>query len=284
MLGSIHRAVTAYPGPIPNIEFSLSVEDIADEEDFKKSLWVMTRRAEEEYQWMMPDFGYWSWDMEVLGSYEQVRQEMADKVEPFEQKKPAALWRGAKLNAIREALMKVTQDKPWADVKEIVWGSDMNDVIRMADHCHYQYLIQTEGNSYSGRGKYLLNCDSVVLMHKRLWMENYEHLMIGDGPEQNVVFVRDDFEDLPDKMNQLLADPELARRIADNAARQFRDKYLTPAAQACYWRKLFQAWSDVSFEPHLYADDWREDQQTGEWKATRRFRGVPYETYMYVHS
>ncbi|KAL9097572.1 MAG: hypothetical protein Q9165_000468 [Trypethelium subeluteriae] len=280
MLGSIHRAISAYHGPIPNIEFSLSVEDIADAEEARKPLWVMTRRAEEEYQWMMPDFGYWSWDMEVLGSYEQVRQEMADKVKPFETKRAAALWRGAKLNKIREDLLNITRDKPWADVREIIWGSEMNDVIRMADHCQYQYLIQTEGNSYSGRGKYLLNCDSVVVMHKRIWMENYEHLMIGEGVDQNVVFVRDDFEDLPEKMETLLGNPQLAKKIADNSARQFRDKYLTPAAQACYWRKLFHAWRDISFEPSLYADDWQEDSQTGEMKVTRRFRGVPYETYM----
>lgn len=280
MLGSIHRAISAYHGPIPNIEFSFSVEDIADIDNIKKPLWVMTRRAEEEYQWMMPDFGYWSWDMEVLGSYEQIRQEMADKLEPFEQKKKAALWRGVKLNKLREDLLAVTTGKPWADVKEIIWGPEMTDVIRMADHCHYQYLVQTEGNSYSGRGKYLLNCASVVLMHKRRWLENYEHLMIGDGPEQNVVFVRDDFADLPEKMDSLLADPELAKRIAENAARQFRDRYLTPAAQACYWRRLFRAWSEISFATSLYQDDWHEDPQTGEWKASRRFRGVPYETYM----
>ncbi|KAI9711988.1 MAG: hypothetical protein M1820_001696 [Bogoriella megaspora] len=280
MLGSIHRAITAFPGKIPNIEFSMSVEDIADEENQRHTVWTMTRRDYESYQWLVPDFGYWSWDMDMLGSYQQVRQEMADKAVPFEQKKPTALWRGANLNKIRSDLLNVSANKPWSEVEEVHWGKPNNHFVRMADHCLHQYLIQTEGNSYSGRGKYLLNCNSVVIMHKRMWLENFEHLMIGEGPNQNVVFVRDDFADLPEVMDALLKEPTKGRKIAENAAKTFRDRYLTPAAQACYWRRLFKTWSEISFEPKLYDDDWKEDPETGEYKATRRFRGVPYETYI----
>ena len=105
-------------------------------------------------------------------------------------------------------------------------------------------------------------------MHKRHWVENHHHLLITDGSQQNVVEVERDFSDLPLKMDYLLSHPVEAKRIANNSVTRFRDRYLTPAAQACYWRNLFWAWREVSFEPDLYGG------------MDPRLRGVPYETYM----
>lgn len=47
-------------------------------------------------------------------------------------------------------------------------------------------------------------------------------------------------------MHNLLQDPEAAERIADNNVRTFRERYLTPAAEACYWRALWEGWATVS--------------------------------------
>jgi hypothetical protein len=55
----------------------------------------------------------------------------------------------------------------------------------------------------------------------------------------------------------------------------FRDRYLTPAAQACYWRKLFNAWATVGFEPELYRTV--KDKQGKVW---RKSRGTPFETFV----
>ena len=46
---------------------------------------------------------------------------------------------------------------------------------------------------------------------------------------------------------------EEGKRIANNSVRTFRERYLTPAAEACYWRKLIKGWSEVSFEPERKA-------------------------------
>jgi hypothetical protein len=131
--------------------------------------------------------------------------------------------------------------------------------------------VRTTGHSYSGRGKYLQNCNSVVIMHKRTWVEPHHALLVSDGPEQNFVEVAEDFSDLEEKITALLADPEKARKIAQNNVETFRDRYLTPASQVCYWRELLRGWASVSFEPKA----WDVDEE-----GTRTIRGVPFETFV----
>ena len=84
-----------------------------------------------------------------------------------------------------------------------------------------------------------------------------------------------DFSDLDAAMQKLLADDEMARRIASNSAKTFRDRYLTPAAQVCYWRRMFHTWAQVSsFEPQLY----RKVKEKG--RTVRELRGTPYESFV----
>ena len=58
-----------------------------------------------------------------------------------------------------------------------------------------------------------------------------------------------DFSDLPRKMQALLEDPASAERIANNSVTTFQDRYLTPAAESCYWRELLNGWTATS--PHI---------------------------------
>ena len=130
-------------------------------------------------------------------------------------------------------------------------------------------LTLIAGKSYSGRGKYLFNCNSVVVMHKPEWVEPHHSLLIPSGPDQNVVMVERDFSDLDAKMTELLRDRAKTRNIASHSAKIFRDRHLTPAAQACYWREMIRVWSEVSFKPE-------------PWKVVdgkKRLRGVPFETF-----
>ena len=100
----------------------------------------------------MPDFAFWSWDIDLLGSYEQVRQDMLAADGEFRDKIPQAVWRGAKINQLRADLLRVATGRTWSDVQEVVWTGktlfrtkSKDNFIRMADHCKYKYLIQTEG-------------------------------------------------------------------------------------------------------------------------------------------
>lgn len=250
----------------------------------------------------MSDFGYWSWLCDLVGSYDQIRKEIADSEPDFALKKKQVMWRGAlKTNKHRKELMKVTKGKSWADVQAIRWSgetlksdSDAKKALSMPEHCQYQFVLQTEGNSslsylsphslewiltfppsgrsYSGRGKYLQNCNSVVIMHKRNWIEPHHSLLISSGPEQNFVEVEENFSDLGSKVVELLQDPDRAKRIAQKGVEVVRDRYLTPAAQACYWRHMISGWAEVSFVPA----QWEVNSENGK----RRIRGTPFETFV----
>jgi hypothetical protein len=75
-------------------------------------------------------------------------------------------------------------------------------------------------------------------------------------------------------MEHLLNNPAEAQRIADNSVATFRERYLTPAAEACYWRSLWEGYDGVSEPPALWAG-------TGEGKKKR---GLRYETFILLGS
>ena len=173
---------------------------------------------------------------------------------------------------LREKLVEVTKDKSWADVVALDWRnkeSMKNDLKSMPEHCGHKFLAHTEGNSYSGRLKYLQACKSVIVAHKMDWIQHQHPLMVASGPEQNYVEVRRDFGDLKEVVMTLQKDDALAHRIARNNVETFRNRYLTPAAEACYWRRLFRSWATVSFEPEFY------ELVNG----TKRWRGLPFESF-----
>lgn len=77
-------------------------------------------------------------------------------------------------------------------------------------------MAYTEGNSWSGRLRYLHNCDSVPIIHRLHYVAHYYPLLRSEGPRQNFVEVRRDWSDLREKMEHLIGDPERCRNIAGN--------------------------------------------------------------------
>jgi hypothetical protein len=100
-------------------------------------------------------------------------------------------------------------------------------------------------------------------------------LLEASGPNQNYVRCEKDWADLPQTMDSLLTDNAKAKRIADNAAAKFRDQYFTPAAQTCYFRHLFQVWSEMTPAPDPYVNKVNADGTT-----ERIWRGMTYEEYV----
>lgn len=192
----------------------------------------------------------------------------------WSRKIPKILWRGATMGLeLRERFLNVTADQPWADVKALKWrdkDSMANDLKSMPEHCQYKYLAHTEGNSYSGRLKYLQSCRSVVVAHKMDWIQHYHPLMRSSGPRQNFVEVERNYENLAEKITWLQKHGSDAERIASNNVKVFRERYLTSAAEVCYWRKLIHGWSKVSFQPEFF------ELVNG----TKNWRGVPVESFM----
>lgn len=82
-----------------------------------------------------------------------------------------------------------------------------------------------------------------------------------------------DFSDLADKIEPLISDTEAARRIASNSVKTFRERYLTPAAEACYWRSLLDGYAGVW---NSTVEQWSE--------STQRERGLRYESFVLLES
>lgn len=291
-LHSLHRAVTAYPGKLPNIEFTLTDHDSALGKGDNHTTWAYSRLPEQETLWLMPDFGLWGWPNVGLRSYAELQSVLDENEDDFLDKQPKLVWRGALGNAggdIRRALIKESKDQEWSDVQSLSWKNKTDlrsKILSMEDHCGYMFVAQTEGNTYSGRLKYLLNCHSIVMSHELRWLEHYHHLLIDSGPGQNFIKLKRDFSDLRSTMRRILQPAFLettARGIADNARATFREKYLTPAANACYWRAMIRGWASVQgFEPQLWIDEEVDGEPfvgIGPKKRKRRPRGTPFESY-----
>ncbi|KAK4903472.1 hypothetical protein LTR27_000403 [Elasticomyces elasticus] len=282
-LSSIYRALAAAPArsSLPNIEFIFSIEDKADDIAADgHPLWVVARRAVEQSLWLMPDFGLYAWDNIIydksneIGPYDEVVEKALD-VEldlPFHQKEPKLVWRGKLSFApkLRRALLEQSRGHSWGDVKEVNWKVPAN-YLPMEDHCRYQFIAHAEGRSYSASLKYRQACRSVLVIHKLQYIQHHHYLLIKEGPLQNYVEVERDFSNLPDKMSNLLDHPDKAAKIADQNVKTFRERYLTPAAEACYWRALWRGYAAVSSPAELFEIDL---------KGVRVKRGLRYETFV----
>lgn len=276
---------------LPDIEFVLTADDFSN---VPGPVWSYSKRDEDESIWLMPDFGYWAWPEVKVGPYKDIRRRIAavdeGEVRPdgslvprmeFREKKKQLVWRGSVATnpELRGKLLKAAQGRSWASIRVIDWDNE-NDVrynlLPMEEHCRYMFLAHTEGRSFSGRGKYLLNCRSVVVSHKLVWREAHHVALVASGPEANYVEVERDFSDLDRKISFLIDNPEIAEQIADNAVRTFRDRYLTPAAESCYWRHLIRQYAaSCDFAPVLH-----NSQQNGKQQA----RGVPFESWLLTGS
>ena len=227
----------------------------------------------------MPDFNGWaSSDWDRVGGYRALREKSKKYLTPFSEKTPKLLWRGQldvgmTISPIRTALVDVTKDKPWSDVDDIRWGGKAG-AIDMEKHCQWQFLAHTEGNSWSGRLRNLVNCNSAIIIHNPLqWVAHFYSILKSEGPEQNYIAVKNDWSDLEEKMNYFLEHTDEAERIAEQGRRTFRDRYMTPAAEACYIRRMIYEWAKVQkWEPELYKG---EKMRGVSWERFS-WRGAPH--------
>ncbi|SPO29734.1 uncharacterized protein UTRI_05556 [Ustilago trichophora] len=265
-LALLFQSVVGSREKLPDAEFCLSANDWGSMGKFS-----LDRAPYLEDLWLMPDYGFYSWPEPGIGSYTEHREKVleVEKAHPWENKIPKLFWRGAMGvgTADRKALLAAAENHEWNDVKPLDWGNRQG-FVTMEDHCKWKFHAFPEGMTYSGRLRYLQNCRSVIVTHEPRWIQHWTHLYNADpeSPDQNIVFVpeykgdepgtevEDDrgnvFRDttwmrLPEVMDELLKDDARAKRIADNQWSFFRERYVSPASAACYWRKAIKKYSQV---------------------------------------
>ncbi|KAK3047878.1 hypothetical protein LTR09_010703 [Extremus antarcticus] len=283
VLAQLNRALlgaAAAGEVVPNIEFSVCVDDMSliPGGNDTHSVWTFTRQLSvhsQDRQWIIPDFNFYAAPPRASSFIEQQRRSSVHDAYIMD-KIPKAVWRGAKWTNeyVRGHLLDVSNGKEWSDIEEVNWDFP-NNTMTMDDMCRYMFTVHTEGRSWSGRLKFLLNCDSVLIAHKLDWTAEFYHLLKSSGPDQNYIKVNREFSDLEDQIKKYLANPNAAQRIADNAAATFRSRYTSPAAESCYWRRLFKSYSEVSFTPEPFEMVTRN--RSGEEITEQQVRGITYE-------
>ncbi|KAK3614225.1 hypothetical protein LTR56_027387 [Elasticomyces elasticus] len=164
-LQNINRAVLTSPDPVPNMEFSVKINDRygLTAKFPNATTWVFSRNITDvamKQVWLMPDFNFWSYPR-VAGSYADFQRQTLRIGDDFAAKEDKLVWRGT-INfnfKLRDALIQQTKHQPWADVRKVAEDSNDEESLRnhisMPDHCKYKYTIHTEGWAWSGRLKYL---------------------------------------------------------------------------------------------------------------------------------
>lgn len=237
--------------------------------------WSFTRAlANDEYAgvWLIPDFNFWS-APPVAGAFQEMQSKARKHDARIVDKQQQLVWRGVDWTNpdVRGALLNATTDEPWADVKKMNWSND-TDQMPLDAFCSYAYVVNTEGRSWSSRLTHLLHCDSVPVSHDLARVAHYYHLLV---PHANFILVKRDFSDLGEKMRFYLNHPDAAQNIADLARVTFRERYITPAATACYWRRLLRSWSSVAFKPAGY-----ETVTSSSFHKEIRIRGITFEEFL----
>ena len=235
-----------------------------------RTIWGYCRHRDDQAQWVMPEFNDWSHP--AVGSYDEFLTKVQSSEEKggFTAKENKLFWRGAPLNdhPIRAAFVKASTGQVWSDVS-------FDGLRPMHDHCRYRFLANTEGLAWSGRLRYLPNCKSAVVAHKFNWIAHWYPLLQASGPKQNFIQVEEDHSDLKEKMDYYTTHADEAEKVAEESVRKFRDRYLTPAAEACYWRRMFRSWRELmSWEPRICEDGESQDDGKCAW------RGLSWEQYV----
>ncbi|KAN0062673.1 hypothetical protein ACQY0O_004863 [Thecaphora frezii] len=275
-LALLYQSVITSRERLPDVEFCISVNDWGSMGKFS-----LDRAPYLEDVWLMPDYGWYSWP-EHVGSYAELREKTLriERETPWEKKVAKLFWRGSMGvgTADREAMLGVARGHEWNDARELDW-SRPGDAIPMEDHCKWKFHGFPEGVTYSGRLRYLQNCKVVIVTHPPRWIQHWTHLYNADpnSPDQNIVFVPEYKGDdrgiethneqgvvsydktwirLPETMQELLDNDQKARRIAENQWSFFRERYVSPASAACYWRKAIKGYAATQlFEPKYHGNE-----------------------------
>jgi hypothetical protein len=147
ILYSLHRAISADPKAIPNVEFILSADDMVDTPS--QPIWAITRRAQDQNLWVMPDFGFWSWDIEDIGSMDELAAQVIrdEDGKSWDHKIPQLVWRGTTtmLPKLRLALLDASKGKSWSNVAALTPAAHPENYVSAAEQCRFMYLAHAEG-------------------------------------------------------------------------------------------------------------------------------------------
>ncbi len=191
--------------------------------------------SKRNYDATVPDFVFDHWMQTGLYDYERTRIELlTSNLQP---KRNILGWRGALTHWSRSILVAM-DDKVDFDCELINWDRKNPDkltatnFISLEDQVsNWRYLIDIQGNGYSGRLKLLLSSRRVVFIQDRLHHEFFFKDLV---PWQHFVPVKEDLSDLKDNLKFIKNNPDLELKIIENST-IFSKKFLTRGNAFLRW-------------------------------------------------
>ena len=202
----------------------------------------------------VPDNVFDHWRNAGMPDYEQVCADMRAAGSKPPQKNVAGWIGNAGMHPIRGRLVALAQSIPehleaintgqWKAVPgmprfEVGQGRyvSMPELVST-----YAYLLDIEGNGWSGRLKLLFHSGRPLLLQERPWQEFYFDLI---KPMEHYVPIATDLSDLKDRIVWLKENPHEGERIARNA-QELAQKYLTRDAAIDAWARTLRALASPS--------------------------------------
>ncbi len=170
----------------------------------------------------VPDFIFTNWKETGVYNYDETVIDIADagEAEPEYNK---LFWIGALSHPTRKTLMEISEQDERIEAYSMDWKrhfdrdvnvSDATKYVSLKDQTKYKYLIDVQGNGYSGRAKMQLFSGRPLFLADRALKEwFYEDLK----PYEHYIPVKEDLSDLISQLNWAEAHERDAKLIGLNA-------------------------------------------------------------------
>lgn len=202
----------------------------------------------DDYNLVVPDFNFDSWPQVGIDSYEEKIKSLMD-IGIGDPSTNKLGWIGCETNHNRRKLFDIGQNsnnKEFYDFKLMSWNRQNPN--KLYEHTttyksleeqvkDWRYLIDLEGNGYSGRLKLFLFTNRLVFVqdrpYKEFWFKDFK-------PWVHYVPVKRDLSDLDDVFNKIQSNPELETIIKNNA-RKFALEHLTKQVAIDFYVNLLNS-------------------------------------------
>uniref|UniRef100_A0A0D6QT72 Glycosyl transferase CAP10 domain-containing protein n=1 Tax=Araucaria cunninghamii TaxID=56994 RepID=A0A0D6QT72_ARACU len=191
-----------YPGMVPDVDLMF---DCMDKPKIERSKYRKSNSSPpplfrycskpNHFDIPFPDWSFWGWPEVNLGPWDEEFKSIkqGSKAIKWADRKPIAYWKGNPYVAspIRSKLLACNSSSRWgAEILQQNWFEEANagyEKSKLANQCKNRFKIYTEGFAWSVSFKYILSCDSPVLVATP---EYYDFFTRGLMPQENYWPVR----------------------------------------------------------------------------------------------
>ncbi|CAL5033414.1 unnamed protein product [Urochloa decumbens] len=178
-LWGIAQLLARYPGRVPDLDLMFNCEDMPElrARDFPRPSEAppLFRYCKDDatLDIVFPDWSFWGWPEVNIRPWAPLLQEMDNETRrlPWTEREPYAQWKGNPgVSAMRKDLLRcnVSDKMDWnARLFRQDWGAAIRRGFKnsnLAKQCTYRYKIFVQGRSWSVSEKYILACDSPMLL------------------------------------------------------------------------------------------------------------------------